>query len=159
MTARELAAGWRRDSADALAPWLGRLLDLGLVQSAGRTKGTRYFVDAGAAARRRGRSVDHAEAHRAASAAGAGARRTCGAIRASKIGEISRPDRGGSSASAAETRVGAIWSRSGGGHHGRTARHGARYQAARETMRAFVWRKRPANQDVSLLSMGQWPRR
>ena len=32
------------EDADALAPWLGRLLELGLVQSAGRTKGTRYFV-------------------------------------------------------------------------------------------------------------------
>jgi ATP-dependent DNA helicase RecG len=29
---------------DALATWVGRLIDLGLVQTSGRTKGTRYFV-------------------------------------------------------------------------------------------------------------------
>ena len=45
MTARELAALLETDGADALAPWLGRLPELGLVQSAGRTQGTRYFVD------------------------------------------------------------------------------------------------------------------
>ena len=45
MTARELAALLETEGADALAPWLGRLPELGLVQSAGRTKGTRYFVD------------------------------------------------------------------------------------------------------------------
>ena len=33
-------------SADALKPWLGRLQALGLVQTSGRTKGQRYFVDA-----------------------------------------------------------------------------------------------------------------
>ena len=45
MTARELAALLEIDGADAIAPWLGRLPELGLVQSAGRTQGTRYFVD------------------------------------------------------------------------------------------------------------------
>lgn len=30
--------------SDALKPWLGRLTDLGLVQSSGKTKGTTYFV-------------------------------------------------------------------------------------------------------------------
>ncbi len=45
MTARELAAVLETAGAEALVPWLGRLVELGLVQSAGRTKGTRYFVD------------------------------------------------------------------------------------------------------------------
>jgi len=45
MTARELGAMLETDGAEELAPWLGRLPTLGLVQSAGRTKGTRYFVD------------------------------------------------------------------------------------------------------------------
>ena len=45
MTARELAAALETEGADALVPWLGRLPGLGLVQSAGRTKGTRYFID------------------------------------------------------------------------------------------------------------------
>lgn len=45
MTARELAVALVTEGADALAPWLGRLLNLGLVHSTGRTKGTRYFVD------------------------------------------------------------------------------------------------------------------
>jgi len=45
MTARELAAVLETEGADALTPWLGRLLEFGLVQSTGRTKGTRYFVD------------------------------------------------------------------------------------------------------------------
>lgn len=45
MTARELAVALETEGADALAPWLGRLPELGLVQSAGRTKGTRYFID------------------------------------------------------------------------------------------------------------------
>jgi len=44
MTARELGAMLETDGAEELAPWLGRLPTLGLVQSAGRTKGTRYFV-------------------------------------------------------------------------------------------------------------------
>ncbi len=45
MTARELAAVLETEGADALTPWLGRLLEIGLVLSTGRTKGTRYFVD------------------------------------------------------------------------------------------------------------------
>ena len=45
MTARELAALLETDRTDALAPWLGRLPEFGLVLSTGRTKGTRYFVD------------------------------------------------------------------------------------------------------------------
>ena len=44
MTARELAAALETDGTDALALWLGRLPELGLVQSAGRTKGMRYFI-------------------------------------------------------------------------------------------------------------------
>jgi ATP-dependent DNA helicase RecG len=34
-------------SVEALQPWLRRLLDWHLVQSAGRTQATRYFVDPG----------------------------------------------------------------------------------------------------------------
>ena len=45
MTARELSAMLETDGVDDLAVWLGRLPALGLVQTAGRTKGTRYFVD------------------------------------------------------------------------------------------------------------------
>ncbi len=45
MTARELATALEFGAADALESWLGRLADLGLVSSAGRTKGTRYFVN------------------------------------------------------------------------------------------------------------------
>jgi ATP-dependent DNA helicase RecG len=44
MTARELSTVLNMASAEALAPWLGRLPEMGLVQSTGRTKGTRYFV-------------------------------------------------------------------------------------------------------------------
>lgn len=44
LTARELAARLDLASADELAPWLGRLLELGVVESAGRTQGMRYFV-------------------------------------------------------------------------------------------------------------------
>ena len=44
MTARELAALLDTGSAEALAGWLGRLPEMGLVRSTGRTKGTRYFV-------------------------------------------------------------------------------------------------------------------
>ena len=44
-TARELAAALELPSVDALQPWLKRLLDWQLVQSAGRTQATRYFVD------------------------------------------------------------------------------------------------------------------
>lgn len=45
MTARELGALLETDGADELAVWLGRLQTMALVQSAGRTQGTRYFVD------------------------------------------------------------------------------------------------------------------
>ncbi|MBV5346730.1 putative DNA binding domain-containing protein [bacterium] len=45
MTARELGAHLETDGADELAGWLGRLQSFALVQSTGRTQGTRYFVD------------------------------------------------------------------------------------------------------------------
>jgi ATP-dependent DNA helicase RecG len=45
LTARELATTLELSSVDALLPWLKRLLDWHLVQSAGRTQATRYFVD------------------------------------------------------------------------------------------------------------------
>ncbi len=45
MTARELGAMLETEGADELAGWLGRLQTLALVQSTGRTQGTRYFVD------------------------------------------------------------------------------------------------------------------
>ena len=41
----ELCAQLEVAGADALRPWLGRLPALGLLQSAGRTKGLRYFVE------------------------------------------------------------------------------------------------------------------
>ncbi|MFO1297868.1 MAG: ATP-binding protein [Rubrivivax sp.] len=45
LTVRELAERLELASADDLRPtWLGRLVELGLVQAAGRTQGTRYFV-------------------------------------------------------------------------------------------------------------------
>lgn len=44
MTARELATVLETDSGDALDPWLGRLIESGLVKTSGRTSGTRYFV-------------------------------------------------------------------------------------------------------------------
>jgi len=44
MTARELSEVLDTGSVDALGTWLGRLPALGLVATAGRTKGTRYFV-------------------------------------------------------------------------------------------------------------------
>ncbi len=44
MTARELGAALETEGTDELAVWLGRLPALSLVQSAGRTQGTRYFV-------------------------------------------------------------------------------------------------------------------
>lgn len=47
LTARELACTLELPSVDALQPWLKRLLDWHLVQSAGRTQATRYFVDSG----------------------------------------------------------------------------------------------------------------
>jgi ATP-dependent DNA helicase RecG len=47
LTARELADTLELPSVEALQPWLKRLLNWHLVQSAGRTQGTRYFVDPG----------------------------------------------------------------------------------------------------------------
>lgn len=47
LTARELADTLELPSVEALQPWLKRLLHWHLVQSAGRTKATRYFVDPG----------------------------------------------------------------------------------------------------------------
>lgn len=44
LTARELASLLELPSNDALQPWLSRLLDAGVVKSAGRTQATRYFV-------------------------------------------------------------------------------------------------------------------
>ena len=45
MTAREIGALLEARGTEELAPWLGRLLDLGVVRTAGRTSGMRYFVD------------------------------------------------------------------------------------------------------------------
>lgn len=45
LTARELSAKLELPTVEALQPWLKRLLEWGLVQSAGRTQATRYFVD------------------------------------------------------------------------------------------------------------------
>lgn len=45
LTARELATRLELPTVEALQPWLKRLLDWQLVQSAGRTQATRYFVD------------------------------------------------------------------------------------------------------------------
>ena len=45
MSARELIAALMLDDVDALRPWLGRLQELGLVKSVGKTKATRYFVE------------------------------------------------------------------------------------------------------------------
>jgi ATP-dependent DNA helicase RecG len=47
LTARELASTLELSSVDALQPWLKRLMEWGLVQRAGRTQATRYFVDPG----------------------------------------------------------------------------------------------------------------
>lgn len=45
MTARELGAWLETEGAEELGVWLGRLSALDLVQTTGRTRGTRYFVD------------------------------------------------------------------------------------------------------------------
>lgn len=45
LTAREWVTRLELPSVDALQPWLGRLLEWQLVQRAGRTQATRYFVD------------------------------------------------------------------------------------------------------------------
>ena len=47
LTARELTAVLELPSVEALQPWVKRLLEWDLVQSAGRTQATRYFVDPG----------------------------------------------------------------------------------------------------------------
>jgi ATP-dependent DNA helicase RecG len=47
LTARELAAALELPTVDALPPWLKRLLEWRLVNSAGRTQATRYFVEPG----------------------------------------------------------------------------------------------------------------
>ena len=47
LTARELADTLDLPSVEALQPWIKRLLDWHLAQSAGRTQATRYFVDPG----------------------------------------------------------------------------------------------------------------
>jgi len=47
LTARELAALLELPAAEALQPWLSRLLDWSIVKSAGRTQATRYFVEPG----------------------------------------------------------------------------------------------------------------
>lgn len=44
MTARELGTLLETTSAEELAAWLGRLVELGLVLTTGRTSGMRYFV-------------------------------------------------------------------------------------------------------------------
>ena len=45
LTALELCRQLEVAGADALKPWLGRLLALDVVKTSGRTKGQRYFVD------------------------------------------------------------------------------------------------------------------
>jgi ATP-dependent DNA helicase RecG len=45
MTARALKAVLETEGGDDVAVWLGRLPTLALVQTVGRTQGTRYFVD------------------------------------------------------------------------------------------------------------------
>lgn len=44
MTARELLSALELSGADALQPWLSRLLEWNIVRNAGRTQATRYFV-------------------------------------------------------------------------------------------------------------------
>jgi ATP-dependent DNA helicase RecG len=44
LSAVELTGQLELDDQGALRPWIGRLQELGLVEQAGRTKGTRYFV-------------------------------------------------------------------------------------------------------------------
>lgn len=44
LTARDLAARLELDTADKLVHWLGRLPEWGVIESAGRTQGMRYFV-------------------------------------------------------------------------------------------------------------------
>lgn len=47
LTARELATKLELSTVEALQPWIKRLLDWALVQSAGRTQATRYYIDPG----------------------------------------------------------------------------------------------------------------
>ena len=47
LTARELAVKLELPTVEALQPWLKRVLDWQLVQSAGRSQATRYFIDPG----------------------------------------------------------------------------------------------------------------
>lgn len=47
LTARELATMLELPTVEALQPWLKRLLEWQLVNSAGRTQATRYFVEPG----------------------------------------------------------------------------------------------------------------
>jgi ATP-dependent DNA helicase RecG len=44
MTARELAAALEAEGGEGIDTWFGRLAELGLVRSVGRTKGMKYFV-------------------------------------------------------------------------------------------------------------------
>jgi ATP-dependent DNA helicase RecG len=45
MTARELTMLLELEESADLSPWFGRLADIGLIKSTGRTKATRYFVE------------------------------------------------------------------------------------------------------------------
>ena len=89
MTVRELALALDSDNTESLAPWLGRLTEMGLVMSTGRTKGTRYFVapalleDSGV---KLPTSLKRIEPHRLLELVREDLRRYPG----SKIGEISR---------------------------------------------------------------------
>ena len=47
--AAELAERFELADPASLRPWIGRLLDCGLVEQTGRTKATRYFVPPGTA--------------------------------------------------------------------------------------------------------------
>jgi len=44
MTAKELAAGLEVPETDGLKAWIGRLLELGIVDTSGRTSAMKYFV-------------------------------------------------------------------------------------------------------------------
>lgn len=45
MTARQLSTVLELDDGESLASWLGRLPELGLLKTSGRTQGVRYYVD------------------------------------------------------------------------------------------------------------------
>ncbi len=55
MTGKELAADLEVPETDGLKAWIGRLLDLGVVETSGRTSGMKYFV---ASALLRGAELD-----------------------------------------------------------------------------------------------------